>query len=86
MNKIEKIRINKFLKEKEHIDRLISRGLHPIEIADRLIHNMLDLMREGYRNEFPNADDEEIFRKMQKQVNLYKKMKHKRRKKIDGRI
>ncbi len=75
-------RYKKFLREQEQIDHMIKQGLHPIEIADNLIHMTLEAMEEGFKNEFPRASNEELMEMMRKQVDFYKKMKHHRRNRI----
>jgi hypothetical protein len=79
---MENRRYKKFLQEQEQIDRMIKQGFHPIEIADWLIHITLEAMKEGFKNEFPEANNEELADMMRKQVAIYKKMKHYRRNRI----
>ena len=81
---MENRRYKKVLQEEEQFDRLIKQGFHSIEIADRLIHMTLEAMREGFKNEFPEASNEELTEMMRKHINLYKKMKQHRRNRVNG--
>jgi hypothetical protein len=68
-------RKEKFQRDEAHINYLLAKGLHPLEITDRLIHIMLDLMREGLKNDFPEANEKEISKKMRDLAKIYKNMK-----------
>ncbi len=81
---MENRRYKKFLQEQEQVDRLIKQGFHSIEIADWLIHMTLEAMREGFKNEFPEASNEELTEMMRKHINFYKKMKQHRRNRVYG--
>lgn len=72
-------RKEKFQKDEAHINYLFAKGLHPLEITDRLIHIMLDLMREGLKNDFPEADEKEISKKMRDLAKFYENMKSSRK-------
>ncbi len=67
--------IMKFQKDEEHVRSLFKRGLHSIEITDRLIHIMLDVMHEGLKSKFPNATKEELFKKMKEITEDFRKIK-----------
>lgn len=59
-----KIKLEKYNKNNEHIDYLIAKGIHPIEIMDRMIHILLDLLYEGTKNRYPNESKNEIYIRM----------------------
>ncbi|HUX98198.1 MAG TPA: hypothetical protein VMV49_01470, partial [Candidatus Deferrimicrobium sp.] len=60
--------------------------LHPIEIADELIHVMLEVMTEGLRNQYPTATDDEILRKLRHEIETHEQLKKMRKKRYDGGI
>ena len=60
----EKERFAKFKRELDHFTYLKKKGYTSLEIADILIHEMLETLRIGIQMRYPNADDEEIKRKM----------------------
>ncbi|MHA1650721.1 MAG: hypothetical protein ACTSYB_11050 [Candidatus Helarchaeota archaeon] len=74
-------RKKKFQREEEHFNYLLAKGIHPVEMADRLIHFMLDVMRTGFKNQYPNATDEEIDSMMREQFEVYDRLKRKYRSK-----
>ena len=59
INSFEK-RKEKYLQEVRHLEKLEKKGLHNLEIADRLIHGLRDLMQQGIRNQFPSASEKQI--------------------------
>ena len=74
------LRREKFQREQAHVQRLLFRGLHPVEIADRLIHIMLEVLFEGFKLKYPHLDEQELKLKMREHVLFYDKMKNYRRK------
>ena len=68
-------RKEKFQKDETHINYLLAKGIHPLEITDRLIHIMLELMREGLKNDFPEVNEQEISKKMRDLAKFYENMK-----------
>ena len=93
MNKIEieskderlNRRISKFRRNSAHFQYLINKGLHPLDIADQLIHNMFVSMRIGLENKYPEASSEEIYEKMKALIEKDHKIKILRRRKSNGR-
>jgi len=81
-----KTRKEKYRQEQGHIDYLLAKGLHPIEIADELIHVMLEVMTEGLRNQYPTATDDEILRKLRHEIETHEQLKKMRKKRYDGGI
>ncbi|WP_371802415.1 hypothetical protein [Candidatus Lokiarchaeum ossiferum] len=78
-------RIAKFQREREHFQYLIKKGLHPIDIADQLIHNMFVSMRIGLEKKYPEATPEEIYGKMKAVIENDLKIKNLRRRSCHGR-
>jgi hypothetical protein len=72
------IKRQKFLQDLKHVDHLRQAGLSNLEIADRLTHAMIEMLRAGMRARFPDANSEEITRKMREAVDLDRAMKRKR--------
>jgi hypothetical protein len=81
-----KTRKDKYRQEQRHIDYLLAKGLHPIEIADELIHIMLEIMTEGLRNQYPTATDDEILRILRQEIETYEQLKKTRKKRYHGGI
>ncbi len=77
--------VTKFRREREHFQYLIKKGLHPLDIADRLTHNMSVTMRIGLENKYPEASPEEIFAKMRIIMENDLKIKNLRRRNLRGR-
>jgi hypothetical protein len=70
----------KIRRENLHFKYLIeTKGLHSLEIADRMIHEMFTVMRIGLKNKFPNASSLEIRKKMIEIVERDRKLKSLRR-------
>ncbi len=78
-------RISKFRREWEHFQYLIEKGLHSLEIADRLNHVMFTTMQVGLINKYPDASKEEIREKMKQIIENDIKIKKLRRRKSHGR-
>jgi len=78
-------RISKFRRDRAHFQYLINKGLHPLDIADQLIHNMFVSMRIGLENKYPAASSEEIHEKMKTLIEKDYKIKILRRRKSNGR-
>ncbi len=74
----------KFFEEEEHFEYLLKRGLNSIDIADQLIHIMLEVSREGFKNQYPTASDAEIRNLMRAQLDEYEDMKNLRRRRFRG--
>ncbi len=74
-SRISDLRWRKYQKEQDHIQKLLEKGFHPIEIADRLIHLVLQTMAEGYKNDHPHLTETEILSKMRTQLAFYKRLK-----------
>lgn len=77
-------RKRKFQRDDAHFNYLLAKGIHPVEMADGLIHIMLDVMREGFRNQYPRASNEEIDSMMQEHFEAYNRLKIIHRRKVNG--
>ncbi len=75
-----KIRKEKYRQDQIHFEYLLAKGLHPIEIADNLIHIMLEVMTEGIRNQYPTASNDEISRILRQEIEAYEQLKNRRKK------
>lgn len=78
-------RVSKFRRDWEHFQYLVKKGLHPLDIADRLNHNMFVSMQIGLKSKFPEASLEEIHDKMKIMIENDHKIKKLRRRKSNGR-
>ena len=78
-------RIAKFRRDKEHFQYLINKGFHQLDIASRLIHNMLFSMRIGLENKYPDVSSDEIHEKMKKIMENDMKIKKLKRRKPNDR-
>ncbi len=74
----------KFSEEEQHFEYLLKRGFNSIDIADHLVHIMLELSREGLKNQYPGASDEEIRKLLRAQLDDYEDMKNLRRRRFRG--
>ena len=81
-----KTRKEKYRKDQEHFEYLLAKGLHPIEIADNLIHIMLEVMTEGLRNQYPTATDDEVRRVLQQEIDANEQLKVIRKKRYHGGV
>jgi hypothetical protein len=79
-------RQEKFLEEEKHFEYLLSRGLHPFDVADELTHTMLGLLRAGLIAEYPQANEEEIKLRMREEILDYESLKKRCRGRKNGRI
>jgi hypothetical protein len=80
-----KRRLSKFRREWVHFQYLIKKGLHPLDIASRLTHNMFVSMQIGLEAKFPEASREEIHKKMKIIIANDRKIKKLGRRKSHGR-
>ena len=80
-----KRRLSKFRRDWEHFQYLIKKGLHPLDIAGRLTHNMFVSMKLGLETKFPEASPEEIHEKMKIIIVHDQKIKKLGRRKSHGR-
>ena len=78
-------RVSKFRRDWMHFRYLIKKGLHPLDIADRLNHNMIISMQVGLSNKYPDASIEDIREKMKLLIENSQKLKNLRRRKSNGR-
>ena len=78
-------RILKFRRDWEHYQYLIKKGLHPLDITDRLIHIMFHSLQVGLENKYPNASPKEIHAKMKILLEKDLKLKKLRRRRPNGR-
>ncbi len=75
---------HKFSEEEQHFEYLLKRGLNSLDIADQLIHIMLEISREGLKNQFPEASAAIIRKLMRAQLDEYEDMKNLRRRRSRG--
>jgi hypothetical protein len=71
-----KIRKEKYRQEQGHFEYLLAKGLHPIEIADDLIHIMLEIMTEGIRMQYPDASNDDILGILRQEIETYERLKN----------
>ncbi len=74
----------KFGEEERHFEYLHARGLTSVEIADRLIHTMLEVLREGIKNQHPNATEAELRMLLKSQLRECEELRALRRRKNRG--
>ena len=74
----------RFLEEERHFEYLLKHGFNSVDIADRLIHIMLEISREGLKNQYPNASDVELRNLLRTQLTEYEDLKNLRRRKVRG--
>jgi len=69
------LRKAKFFREQSHLAYLKNKGLSNLEIAGRLIHEMLALLKAGVQKKYPDASESEIDQKMREIAELDHKIK-----------
>ena len=75
-----KQKVEKFNRNNQHFDYLFAKGMHSIEIADHLIHILLDFMYEGFKNQYPNESKKKIELRMRDVIKNQIKIKNLSRK------
>ena len=76
--KILEMRVRKLTMEIESARRRKELGIHPIDVLDDLVSQMLYSMKKALRKEYPNITEKEIREKMRRQMEIYDKKKRKR--------
>ncbi|MHA1194307.1 MAG: hypothetical protein ACTSP9_18830, partial [Promethearchaeota archaeon] len=71
------LRKQKVQKEIEAARRLIEKNVDILEIADKFIHSIFELMREGISNRSVNLTEEEIQHQIRKNISFKKNLKAK---------
>ncbi len=74
----------KFLEEERHFEYLLKRGFNSLDIADHLIHIMLEISREGLKNQYPGASDADIRKLLRAQLDEHEDIKNLRRRRLRG--
>ncbi|MHA1729316.1 MAG: hypothetical protein ACTSWY_11370 [Promethearchaeota archaeon] len=79
------IRKEKLRKEIEAARRILNQKIKPLQIADELIHDSFELLRDGILNQFPGLKEKELHQKIKKNLLLRTKFKlKKKRENISG--
>ncbi len=77
MSKIRHQRIaQKFAEEQAHIQYLLQQGWHPLDIADQMMHHLLELLRESIFQQHPEWTEDQIIQEMRRRVKSNKKRRH----------
>ncbi len=74
----------KFEEEERHFQYLIAKGYTSANIADILIHNMLEIMKVGIKNQHPEFTEREILVHLREIINADKDLKKEFRGKQNG--
>ena len=69
------IRMKKLQDEIQAAIRIHQQKLEPLEIADKFIHNMFELMKDGVSVNFPELSEAEIIQKVRDTLSLNSKIK-----------
>ncbi|OLS12607.1 MAG: hypothetical protein RBG13Loki_3779 [Promethearchaeota archaeon CR_4] len=76
----------KFEEEERHFQYLVAKGYTSATIADVLIHNLLDAMKIGIKNQHPEYTDKQVFLKQREIINEDKDLKKPSRGKRNGGV
>ena len=63
-NDSHKRRLDKFRQDQAHLEYLQKKGYNSLEIADQLIHNMLETLYISVKVRYPKASDQELKAKL----------------------
>ena len=74
------LRKKKIQDEIEASIRLLNKNIEPLEVGDKFIHNMFELMKDGISNRYPGLSEEEVNQKIRDTLSLTRKIKaHRKR-------
>lgn len=80
-----KIRKEKLRKEIKAAKRLLKNEAGPLAVADKFIHNAIEMMKDGIREMYPELTENEIVQKIKENLALNDKIKSNRIRRIkDG--
>ena len=66
-------RFHKLRMEIESAKRMRRMGINPIDALDKLVSDMIQVLRESLTKKFPHLSMDEINLKIRKQMEIYKK-------------
>ncbi len=75
----------KYEEEQKHIEYLLFKGWHPLEIADQMTHYMITLLREGIKKRHPDWNDKQILKEMRNKLLINSKLQPRRGLRKSGR-
>ena len=78
-NELFEIRREKLRLELAAARRLLKSKVEPLLVADKFIHDVYVLLKDGLRSRYPDLDEEAINQKIRTQLELYYKLKQKKR-------
>lgn len=73
---------DKFKRDQEHINYLFAKGYTSFQIADQLIHYMIQGLRQSIINEEPNLTEDQINLKMRENIIEYDRIKRPKRREL----
>jgi hypothetical protein len=68
----------KYELEQKHIEYLLAKKLHPLEIADQMTHYMITMLREAIKIQHPEWNELEILTEMRKEIDFNKELQKRR--------
>ena len=63
----ERIR-KKYEEDQKHVQYLLEKGWHPLEIADQMTHFAITTLREGIKQRHPQWSEERILEEMREKL------------------
>ncbi len=78
-NNLFLLRKQKVQKEIEAARRLLEKNIDVLEIADKFIHNVFELMKDGISSRNVNLTEEEIRQKIRNNISFREKLKSNRK-------
>ena len=74
------LRKKKIKDEIEAAIRLLNKKIEPLEVADKFLHNMFELMKDGISNRYQELSEEDVNQKIRDTLSLTRKIKaHRKR-------
>lgn len=73
------IRTQKIQKEINSAKRILKRDVDPLEIADRFIHDIFELLKDGIAKRNPNISENQIQKKILDLISLNKRIKSRKK-------
>ncbi len=80
-NELYLIRKEKLRKEIEAARRILESNEDPLRIADKFMHGVIELLKDGISSRYPELTREEIQLKMRESFNLVERIKANRKRK-----
>ena len=78
-SKLYLLRKKKIKNEIEAAKRLLNKNVEPLKVADKFMHNIFELIKDGVSNRYPSLSEEEVSQKIRDTLALTRKIKANRK-------